>query len=163
MTEPVLAIADANGIHAYVFSTPELKMIRGGSALQASLNLDEMPRIIQANRGTSIYAGGGTALATFDGPAEAEKFCREVEAEFRRQTHIASVTTAWVPYTSGAFQAARARLAVELEIRKNGSKRSYFSGSQPFWVSCQACGMHPASSPNRENEKLLCRWLPPAS
>jgi hypothetical protein len=153
----VLAIADADRIHDYVFSPHELKMIRGGSSLQSRLNRRDMQRSIRARGGTKIYVGGGTALARFPSSERAGLFCRDIAEAFRHQTDIATVTTACVDYPDGQFLETRDRLRTALEICKNGKRDHHFSGSRPFWVTCQACGQHPASTPNQALDKLICR------
>jgi len=52
----VLAVVDADKVHDYVFSPHELRLVRGGSALQSFINEDELPGFASACNGTLIYA-----------------------------------------------------------------------------------------------------------
>src|ERR1039457_7013452 len=77
MPEQFLAIADADKIHDYVFSPHELRLIKGGSFLQSSLNTWELKRTAYWCGGRWISANGGTVVAKFHTQVQADNFCRE--------------------------------------------------------------------------------------
>jgi hypothetical protein len=63
-----LAIADADQIHDYVFAPHELRLIRGGSALQRQLIETDLRRIAVEHGGRVLSANGGVLMAKFRGP-----------------------------------------------------------------------------------------------
>jgi hypothetical protein len=157
MNEPYLAIADADKIHDYVFSPRELKMIRGGSAIQVELNYEDMPRLVAKNHGDVIYRGGGTMLAEFPSKACADQFCRDCHAEFSRKTRIATVSTARSPYDGSDFRGSLRRVRDELERNKQERAETVFNGGGPYWANCQGCGVHAAISFGRSDpSRVLC-------
>ena len=157
MNEPYLAIADADKIHNYVFSPRELKMIRGGSAIQVELNYEDMPRLVEKNHGDVIYRGGGTVLAEFFSKAYADQFCRDCHAEFARKTGIATVSTARSPYDSSDFRGSLRRVRDELERNKQERGETVFNGGGSYWANCQGCGVYAAMSFGRSDpSRVLC-------
>jgi hypothetical protein len=146
--EQYLAIVDADKIHDYVFSPHELKLIRGGSAIQSLLCHEHLPSLVGGG-GEVIFSGGGTVLARFPGQDEARYFCRKAEAEFMKQTHIATATTAMVRYPDGKFESANRELRALLELRKQSPAHRTFSGGNPFGAICESCGLHPVTHVRR--------------
>jgi hypothetical protein len=155
MNTPHLAIADADRIHDYVFGPRALKLIRGASALQTELNKTILPGIAVKWHGECISAAGGTVLAKFPGEDEAQGFAREAEAEFLKQTAIATLSTAIAPYPTGQFKDALETVREHLETKKQARAQHRFDGGRPYWRSCDACGVHPASE--RLPDQALCR------
>lgn len=155
MNTPHLAIADADRIHEYVFGPRALKLIRGASALQTELNKIVLPRVAAKWHGECISAAGGTVLAKFPGEDEAQGFAGEAEAEFLKQTAIATLSTAIAPYPERDFKTALDTVRERLETRKQARAQHRFDGGRPYWTGCDACGVHPASE--RLPDQALCQ------
>lgn len=149
-----LAIADADRIQQYVFSPNSLRLIRGGSALQAELNMRELRQLVTDQE--KIYEGGGTVLAKFRDAESAEAFCIRAETIFREKTTIATVSTAKVAYT-GDFASARKLLGQLLEMKKGARAFASFNGRSPWQVSCSACGLYAAVSYDQVENRPACR------
>jgi len=156
-----LAITDADAIHPYVFAPSELRLIRGGSNLLESCN-QEAARFIEPTA-REIFSGGGSVLAAFRDEAGARNFCGKVQELYRQKTGIATVSSAWAPYPSrDRFIETHDELRLQLERRKQRRMAGHFNGGSPWFASCQACGLYPASSTSMPPEaKLICNpcWL----
>lgn len=156
MAQPHLAIADADRVHEYVFSPRELKLIRGGSSLQKELNQVTL-RILAIEKGADkiLTCNGGTVLATFLDEDSVRDFCRAAEILFLRETHVATVTTAFTPYTDDTFAEDRERLIFsKLEYNKRSVRRPAFQAAHPWFAICGACGLYPAVEEERDD--FLC-------
>ncbi len=142
----VLAIVDADRIHDYVFSPRSLKLIRGGSGLQAQLNLEVLVEdLSQASGSRLIYAGGGTILASFEETLAAADYCRKAQSRFREATHAATASWA-VSEPKGDFSEQLASVRKRLEAHKTGlQERRQPVSSTPFSKCCEACGLFAAS------------------
>jgi hypothetical protein len=107
MAASYVVIIDADRIHQYVFSPQHLKLIRGGSAIQAELNLHSSVRLLsnafRLRKGGCdlVYAGGGTVVALFGDAGDAQSYCDQVAGLFRKATMAASGTR-----TSGTCEPA---------------------------------------------------------
>src|ERR1700686_842305 len=95
MSKSHLAIIDADKIHDYIFSPHQLKLIRGGSAIELELNERELLKVLAAQFGPGtvsrylrieepaanghkwevVFAGGGTVMVLFDDLGDASKYC----------------------------------------------------------------------------------------
>jgi hypothetical protein len=148
-----LAIADADKIHDYVFSPHELKLIRGGSRLQNILNRRVLPQLARESGGEVIFAGGGTVLARFADEENARRFCQAAGPAFRRRTATATVSTAFKD-SCGDFPKSLVGLQDLLERRKQAVSGLHFNAANPFGISCEACGRHPATF--KTLDKLVC-------
>lgn len=149
-----LCLSDADAIHAYVFAPRELRLIRGGSALQRKAS----ERVAQkaSHSGRLIFAGGGSVLAALPDKDSANEFCRNAQAFYREATEIATTSITWVEYP-GDFGRAYNQLRFRLEQVKQNRAVIHFNGSNPYWVSCQSCGLHPVAAESRPPEpKLIC-------
>jgi len=157
MADRFLAIADADKIHDYVFSPRELKMIRGGSAIQVELNYEDLPRLAKENGGEIIFRGGGTVLAEFPSDTHAERYCSGCEAEFAKRTRIATVSTAMTPHDEADFRGSLRSVRNALERNKQERRETAFNGGGSYWTNCHACGVYPAMEFSRsEPSALLC-------
>src|ERR1035441_7220575 len=132
MPEQFLAIIDADKIHDYVFSPHELRLGRGGSVLQSTLNMEALPSLVIDYAGKRIYAGGGTTLASFAEEEEARSFCAAAEACYAGRTVTATATAAWVELGDREFPEARDRLFGLLERRKNARNAHERPRNSPF-------------------------------
>jgi hypothetical protein len=159
MVEQFLAIADADKIHEYVFSPHELRLVRGGSALQSTLNMEVLPSLVIGHGAKRIYAGGGTTLASFAEEKDARSFCAAAEASYAGWTVTATATAAWVELGDGEFPEARDRLFGLLERRKNARNAHERPESSPFTELCSTCGAYPAAvrDPEPERAGRVCR------
>jgi hypothetical protein len=154
MPDQYLAIADADRIHEYVFTPHELKLIRGGSAVQSQLNTDELVKLVPGPADNVISANGGTVLAKFGNRGLAEEFCCKAAETFRERTDIATVTTAYTEYPPGEFRQAWLKVRGLLELQKQTRSAPLANGGGPYWKSCEACGEHPAEK--RAQDRLIC-------
>jgi hypothetical protein len=142
------AISDADRIHDYVFSASQLKLIRGASVIQLQVNR-QVRSAARTARGQPLRSSGGTVVAVFESPGDADEFCKRAKDLYREYTHIATATTAVVQAASGGFGTTLDLLFSELENGKNIKSGPRFSGSMPFWVVCESCGLLPASAWDR--------------
>src|SRR5256885_157239 len=98
-----LVNADADGVQNYIFATPDLKLVRGASAVQTKLNRECLRDEVSSHGGHVISANGGTVIARFPEEEQAERFREAADRLFREHTHSATVTTVIVPYPEGDF------------------------------------------------------------
>jgi|ERR1039458_4761060 hypothetical protein len=154
MPEQYLAIADADKIHDYVFSPYELRLVRGGSVLQSTLNMD-----LAADYARElVYAGGGTTLVSLAEEDEARDFCAAAERCYAERTVIGTATSAWIEVGHRGFPEARDRLFGLLERRKNARNAHERPDGSPFSERCSACGKYPAAvrDPEPERARRIC-------
>lgn len=156
MPASFLVNADADAVQDYIFATPDLKMVRGASRIQTYLNRVVLPRDAVRLGGHVISANGGTVLARFPDRDRANVFCEFAERTYREHTHSAGITTVIEAYEPGDFEEALNRSKRQLEKLKNQRCARRPEGSEPFWASCEACGLHPACGYSKY-EGILCR------
>ena len=150
---------DADKIHDYVFSPHELRLIRGGSVLQSTLNMETLPELAADDyAGNLVYAGGGTTLVSFAGEKEALNFCAAAEACYAERTAIGTATSAWIEVGEREFPETRDRLFGLLERRKNARNAHQRPEGSPFSELCSACGEYAAAvrDPEPERERRIC-------
>jgi hypothetical protein len=140
-----LVMADADRVQEYVFTPHELRLIRGGSALQTELNREFLPALVMGPGQRTISKNGGTVLAAFPSLAEAETFCAGARSRFRQKTQIATISTALTEYPAGRFEQARSEVQRLLEMKKQERAGSRFIGGGPLWAVCPACGLYPSA------------------
>ena len=179
MADPQLLILDADRIHEYVFAPRQLKAIRGGSAIQASLNhhrLLEAPLLCGTGNVTLsgevlhsptladgaawevVYAGGGTALILFGDPADAERYRLGATRLYSEKTSAATASAAFVP-CSGGFKEGYAAVRRQLERAKTARAEHRFAVGNPYWKVCELCGRAPAAQRRRDpggDERPTC-------
>ena len=182
MNGSCLAMVDADKIHDYVFSPHQLKLIRGGSAVQAEVNEKEILKLLgkefgpgnlgpeleireepslernPSQRWEAIFAGGGTTLVEFRTVDDGRLFCRLAADEYRVKT-VAGTATSAVAEWQGDFRTTLEEVQRALELNKSGRSELAFNGSAPYWKVCEACGGHPATGTVREadgTEAALC-------
>jgi hypothetical protein len=154
MPEQFLAVADADKIHDYVFSPHELRLVRGGSVLQTTLNTEALRDLAFYYAGDPVYTGGGTTLVLFAGEQQARDFCAAAEACYAERTVIGTATSAWIELREGQFRETRDRLFGLLERRKNARNAHARPEGSPFSEVCGACGEYPAAVRDPEPERL---------
>ncbi len=153
MAEQFLAIVDADKIHDYVFSPHELRLVRGGSVLQSTLNEEVVPGLATDYTGHLVYAGGGTTLVSFAGEEAVRDFCAAAEACYADRTVIGTATSAWIEVGAREFAETRDRLFGLLERRKNARNAHERPDGSPFSERCGACGQYPAAVRDPEPER----------
>jgi hypothetical protein len=140
-----LVMADADRVQEFVFAPHELRLIRGGSALQKNLNRKSLPALVGGMGQRAISKNGGTVLAAFPSMVEAETFCARARNRFRQETQIATISTAIAPYPANRFEQARSEALRRLEEKKQERAGVRFIGGGPLWAACSACGLYPAA------------------
>lgn len=175
MSDYYLAIVDADKIQEYVFGPHQLKLIRGGSAVQRELNHTLLLRaFVKDNYGAGnldgdlqiveqplegfpthlwevIYAGGGNVVALFRDGGAARRYCADAERLFRSRTGCASATTTVAAWTQNwATTLSRAQSLVQ--SRKAARSLPEFSCGAPYWRTCDFCGLAPAAHRRRDPE-----------
>jgi len=162
---------DTDRIKDYIFATPDLRKIRGASALLESLNrADEhestrtvIRQIYPQIQDSEMITGGGSAMVLV--PSEmASQVIRAVEGLYRRTTITASITGASLPVTEHNLENDFGRRVAEVGARLRSAKDQ--KGQEPIvpltaWLRpCGACGRYPASYPSPDPEgriELICR------
>ncbi|MCZ2077754.1 MAG: hypothetical protein LC130_22465, partial [Bryobacterales bacterium] len=167
MADLTLVLVDADRIHDFVFSPHQLRLIRGGSAIQLRLNEKELVAALPRDA-RLVFAGGGTVLAIFECADAAREYCRRASRLFYTQSAIATVTSAcqtWIGERDSGFAATLEAVKAKLEIKKSARVDHGFTGSRPYWKICEACGLYPASDVVKvpEARRLFCaacrlRW-----
>lgn len=152
---PTLVLFDADRIRDYVFRTGRLKEIRGGSLLVRDLTDKE--HLVERGLATDdqlVFARGGSGLAVFDDPEQAEIFARELAARYRQETHGATLTAVCVPATGNFGERVR-----EGERKLRAAKAARHQRRQlatgPYVRFCDSCARAPA-------ERLYTRDDPPS-
>jgi len=165
MADPQLLILDADRIHEYVFAPRQLKAIRGGSAIQATLNRERLfearlltpggnvdsfgkvsdtPTLADGAAWEAVYAGGGTVLILFRDPGDAELYRLGATRLYSEETSAATASAASVP-CSGEFKEDYAAVRRQLERAKTARAEHRFAAGNPYWKVCELCGRAPAA------------------
>jgi hypothetical protein len=155
---------DTNGIFEYVFATPYLRDIRGGSSLLHWLNAEGMVAVIRnvAPEAEPFYADGGMAL--FVVPEEkVEAAQAAVDRLYSAKTLAATVTSAWVSlpegWTPDSDLPERLRL-LQQRLRVAERERPPFAAlpASPYMRPCEACGVDYAVGrvPGDPKDRRLC-------
>jgi hypothetical protein len=156
-----LLLIDTDRIKSYVFASPYLRDIRGGSALLDRLNREDIPKIVAtlAPGSLCIYANGGTGL--FAVPADVvNKVAEEAAAEYAAAG--ASATSAWVPVPEGWSRdtdlGPQLRLlAHRMRVAKDERPSHAVLASSPFLRPCEACGVEYSRRLKRDRRRQrLC-------
>ena len=179
MADPQLLILDADRIHEYVFAPRQLKAIRGGSAIQDSLNRHRLleapllcgtgnvtlsgevlnsPTIDDGAAWEAVYAGGGTALILFRDPADAEGYRMAATRLYSQETGAATASAAFVPCPAG-FKEGYDAVRRQLERAKTARSEHRFTTGNPYWKVCELCGRAPGARRRRDpggGERLAC-------
>ncbi len=161
---------DTDHIKEYLFATNRLKEIRGASALLAWLDERRRKFLLQRyGKDDLIYSAGGGASVLLESSVQADQLIAEVERDFRRHTHSAAITGAWLqPCELFSHEqirkdekkfGARMKLAAgKLNMRKIQKAELHALPVQPYFRLCNACGQHPATKRSRyDSTELLCR------
>ncbi|MDD3581422.1 MAG: hypothetical protein PHW74_10415 [Desulfobacca sp.] len=150
-----LVLFDTDRIQDYVFATQKLRAMRGGSFLLERLNR-ETRETIMARGGQVIYVGGGAGAARFEDKTSALNFCCALEAEYRKETIIAGITTCIAEQTAGeSFKDWLERAEKGLRRRKDAKDRSIPLVNNPYAKVCEFCGRLPAEGDPVKN-KYIC-------
>jgi GGDEF domain-containing protein len=169
---------DTDRIKDYVFATPDLKKIRGASALLEILNRADEKLLIQLGldmettrttirrfcpqiRNEEMITGGGAAMAVV--PAEvASQVIAAIERLYREATVTGSITGALLPVAPSAQDFGQHVVEAGAQLRRAKDQKGY-EPTLPLtaWLrSCGACGRHPAVNPSSDLEgrtELICR------
>lgn len=132
---------EVDGIQRFVFASPKLKIVRGGSAMLDRFNRVQMPE--RAKGAEIVFVGGGHCLIRGLSKTDAESIGKDLECELRRRTE-GQVTLLWA-VTPDDTDWPTARLDLE-----NGIKRRRLEPVPeppqlpPFIALCSSCGVGPA-------------------
>jgi ubiquitin len=144
-----LVLLDTDKIKRYIFSTNRLKLIRGASSILAELNEKEaVKNRVGKYNGEYIFAGGGQVMAEFNSAEKAEEFISAEKAEYEKLD--AFITGIKEEYTDG-FENVVQR--AQIKLRRAKEERAYVTHllSNPFFKTCQLCGVKPASKLKYDN------------
>lgn len=147
-----LVLLDTDKIHRYVYSSGTLKSIRGASSILAKLNEEKaVKNRVESHSGECIFAGGGQVMAEFNSDKQAEDFLRAEQAEYKKRD--ASITGIKEEYTDGFEDVVK---RAQIRLRRAKEERTYVTHllSNPFFKTCQLCGINPASKP--KYDKFVC-------
>lgn len=134
---------EIDGIQRFVFASPKLKIIRGGSALLDLFNRVEMLNRAGGKGGKTILAGGGHCLIGGLSREDAESLGKDLERELRRKTE-GQATLLWaVTPADGKWADERRRLEEEIKRRRCNPVPAA-PPLPPFVALCSSCGAGPA-------------------
>lgn len=142
-----LVLLDTDKIQRYIYSSGTLKSIRGASSILAKLNEEKAVKDrMEPHGGECIFAGGGQVMAEFDSDKQADKFISAEKAEYKNRD--ASITGIREEYTDG-FKVENA----QIKLRRAKEEGIYDTHhlSNPFFKTCQLCGINPASKLKYDN------------
>ena len=137
-----LVLLDTDKIHRYIYSAGTLKSIRGASSILAELNEEKnVKKRVESHKGECVFAGGGQVMAEFNLDTKAEEFIIAEKAKY--ENGYASITGIKEEYTDG-FKVENA----QIKLRRAKEERIYEKHllSNPFFKTCQLCGINPAST-----------------
>ena len=143
---------DTDKIHRYIYSSGTLKSIRGASSILAELNEKEaVKKLVASHKGEYIFAGGGQVMAEFYSGKEADEFIRAEKSKYEK--HDASITGIKEEHIDG-FDIVIKR--AQFKLRRKKEERAYVTHllTNPFFKTCQLCGINPASKP--KYDKFVC-------
>ncbi len=149
-----LVLMDTDKIKQYIYSTGKLKLIRGASSILAELNERKaIEERVKSHAGRCIYAGGGQVMAEFNFDKQADEFIKMERAEYEKFS--ASITAIKEEYP-GDFNSVVER--AQIKLRRAKEERIYETHllTNPFFKTCQLCGVNPASKIKYENERFVC-------
>lgn len=160
---------DTDRIKDYLFATTVLNDVRQASSLLDRLNREQILSVLnRVARGSTVhlaYAAGGSAIAVLANQQVADEAIRAVEALYRRETVVASITGVRVPVCEDDLRerfGKKVRQAGHLLRRRKEEKgRALSLPVAPYVRPCDACGRWPAARPDRERGKFVCRacWI----
>lgn len=155
-----LVSLDTDRVKEYVFATGRLREIRGASAILDHLNRTETKALIATHGGRKVFAGGGSAMASFASEAEARAFKEAVVALYADKTAAATITGIVIDYNSAAdFRPIFKRAARLLRRAKDAGRRVPGMFASAWMSRCQRCGEYPVThqlSPPGGVESGLC-------
>jgi hypothetical protein len=140
-----LVLMDTDRIKDYLFATNRLKEIRGASLLLEKLNQQICRKLLK--KGEEIFIGGGGVLATFTKETHAQDYISAVQAEYRKETHIATISGVAVPIIDENEQEALKQARLQLRLAKQNPTRAAGTHAllaSPYFHLCQSCSSYPA-------------------
>lgn len=148
---------DTDRVKEYIFATPDLKKIRGGSTLLEILNQKDTAEVIRDTCGVAGYdipgehiaKGGGTAMAIVPTVDLAKQVIAAVERRYRRMTVNGTITGAYLEIPeadlhSEAFGQRVAELGARLRQAKDSKGYELALPLAAYFRECNACGRYPA-------------------
>ncbi len=134
---------EIDGVQRFVFASPKLKIIRGGSAMLDLFNRVEMLKRASDKGGETVFAGGGHCLIRGLSKSDAESVGKTLERELRRKSE-GQATLSWaVTAADASWPAARHRLEQEIQRRRSDPVPAA-PPLPPFVALCSSCGAGPA-------------------
>jgi CRISPR/Cas system-associated protein Cas10 (large subunit of type III CRISPR-Cas system) len=149
-----LVLLDTDKIKQYIYSSGTLKSIRGASSILAELNEKEaVKKLVESHKGEYIFAGGGQVMAEFNSATKAEEFIRAEKEEYENCN--ASITGIQENYIDGFDNVVE---KAQIKLRRAKEERSYVTHllSNPFFKTCQLCGINPASKIKIKHKMFVC-------
>ena len=149
MTNSYLIVADVDHIQRYIFSSSQLRAVRGGSLLVEQLG-DRFSRLgANAPNWRCLRSQGGqmVGILTTDTPEEAGDYCRRIEREAMEIGGGAlTAATAFEPYTT-SFNTTLKKAFAQIETKKRSIGNPDQPGILPsggFARYCDLCRSAPA-------------------
>lgn len=163
---PIYVAGDVRAIQGYVFASPQLLEMRGGSALIDFYDRSVVPHQVDRLGGDLVSSGGGNFLAVFDGGDAAgrvEKLRRLLHGAFFDLTSGREVLIETLE-TGDAFPAAQTSLHEKLQRAKQRPGNDRQLASMPFLRRCESCGREAADVADRRPGGTAedRQWLGPA-
>lgn len=135
---------EIDGIQRFVFASPRLKNIRGGSAMLDRFNRVEMVSRVKQQRGaTVVFVGGGHCLVRGLAKDDAEQLGKDLERELRRQTE-GQATLLWAVSAEQADWPSTWRVLKEELAHRRLDPVPSAPPLPPFVALCWSCGAAPA-------------------
>ena len=157
---------DVRAIKEYVFGSPRLLEMRGGSSLVDAFDRGVVPHLVSASGGEMGFAGGGNFLARWVGEGArgaAVTFEAKVRNAFLDVTGSEGLTVVHVE-TEDPFEEAQERISAKLAAAKREPSGARQLASMPFLKRCESCGREAAdtnSTPGAEPDPERRRWVGP--
>jgi hypothetical protein len=169
-----LISADTDRVRGYVFESPRLPEVRGGSAILRDLNEEGITALLRKQfllpPECVLYAAGGSALIV--APADlAPEVARAIDRLYVEETGSATVTVVhhsflpeqWargVLPTDDGFGGLVAWLGYRLRLAKESKSLGPHHPIPPFVRPCDSCGVRPAAQSHPEADArpiFLCQ------
>jgi hypothetical protein len=151
-----LVLMDTDRIKDYIFATSRLKEIRGASLLLDRLNTQEARTLLANFGGEEVFIGGGGVLAIFPDQLRAKGYIAAVQAAYRKETHVATITGVAVPIPpgEGGEREALGHARAKLRLAKGARARTQALLTSPYFRLCQSCNRYPVTAVDEGDE--LC-------
>lgn len=163
---PTYVAGDVRGIQEYIFGSPRLLEMRGGSALIDFFDHAVVPAFAQHFRGEAIFSGGGNFLLVFDALENGQLATLSEGLVNTFFDLTAGPALALVTHTSDLpFPQVYRELGRQLRQAKRMPSGTEQLVSMPFLKRCESCGRETADRAFRQPPPAAAeerQWLGPA-